>query len=156
MWCSWAIEGGGQKVFFSGDSGYGPHFAEIGERFGPFDLALMECGQYDPRWAAIHMSPEETVQAHVDVRGGTLLPVHWGAFTLALHEWNDPIRRASAEAARRDVRIISPRIGGDRRDRRRERWGDCGMVEVIEPCAQGRLCRACPAQSHLGRFILFY
>lgn len=111
LWCSWAIEGGGQKVFFSGDSGYGPHFADIGERFGPFDLALMECGQYDPRWAAIHMSPEETVQAHIDVKGGTLLPIHWGAFTLAMHDWNDPVRRASAEAARRGVRMISPRIG---------------------------------------------
>lgn len=111
LWCSWVIEGGGKKVFFSGDSGYAPHFVEIGERFGPFDLALVECGQYDPRWAAIHMTPEETVQAHIDVRGAVLLPIHWGAFTLALHDWNDPIRRASAEAARRGVRLIAPRIG---------------------------------------------
>ncbi|CAI6086869.1 MBL fold metallo-hydrolase [Cohnella sp. JJ-181] len=111
LWCSWVIEGGGSKVFFSGDSGYGPHFAEIGERFGPFDLTLVECGQYDPRWAAIHMMPEETVQAHIDVRGKALLPIHWGAFTLALHDWNDPIRRAAAEAARRGVTLLSPRIG---------------------------------------------
>ncbi|MEK0313429.1 MBL fold metallo-hydrolase [Cohnella sp. 56] len=111
LWCSWIIEGGGHKVFFSGDSGYGPHFADIGERFGPFDLTLVECGQYDPRWAAIHMTPEETVQAHIDVRGAVLLPIHWGAFTLALHDWNDPIRRASAEAAKRGVRLIAPRIG---------------------------------------------
>lgn len=111
LWCSWVIEGGGRKVFFSGDSGYGPHFAEIGERFGPFDLALVECGQYNPAWAAIHMMPEETVQAAIDVRGEALLPIHWGAFTLALHDWNDPIIRAAAEADRRGVRLIAPRIG---------------------------------------------
>lgn len=86
LWCSWLILGQETKVFFSGDSGYAPHFKEIGNKYGPFDLTLMECGQYDPRWSAIHMLPEETVQAHIDVKGELLLPIHWGAFTLALHE----------------------------------------------------------------------
>ncbi len=64
----------------------------------------MECGQYDPRWSAIHMLPEETVQAHIDVQGELLLPIHWGAFTLALHEWSDPIERVTKEANRLGVK----------------------------------------------------
>ncbi|MEC2463260.1 MBL fold metallo-hydrolase, partial [Bacillus cereus] len=103
LWCSWLILGQKTKIFFSGDSGYAPHFKEIGDKYGPFDLTLMECGQYDPRWSAIHMLPEETVQAHIDVQGELLLPIHWGAFTLALHEWSDPIERGTKEANRLGV-----------------------------------------------------
>ncbi|WP_242288781.1 MBL fold metallo-hydrolase [Bacillus cereus group sp. BfR-BA-01319] len=111
LWCSWLILGQETKVFFSGDSGYAPHFKEIGDKYGPFDLTLMECGQYDPRWPAIHMLPEETVQAHIDVKGELLLPIHWGAFTLALHEWSDPIERVTKEAQRLGVKIATPQIG---------------------------------------------
>ncbi|MGV3287205.1 MBL fold metallo-hydrolase [Bacillus wiedmannii] len=111
LWCSWLILGQETKVFFSGDSGYAPHFKEIGDKYGPFDLTLMECGQYDPRWSAIHMLPEETVQAHIDVKGELLLPIHWGAFTLALHEWSDPIERVTKEAKRLGVKIVTPQIG---------------------------------------------
>lgn len=71
----------------------------------------MECGQYDSRWSAIHMLPEETVQAHIDVKGELLLPTHWGAFTLALHEWSDPIERVTKEATRLGVKITTPLIG---------------------------------------------
>ncbi|EPZ0455809.1 MBL fold metallo-hydrolase [Bacillus sp. CD3-5] len=74
-------------------------------------LLKMECGQYDPRWSAIHMLPEETVQAHMDVKGELLLPIHWGAFTLALHEWSDPIERVTKEAKRLEVKITTPQIG---------------------------------------------
>ncbi|KMP66882.1 hypothetical protein TU69_02215 [Bacillus cereus] len=84
---------------------------EIDAKYGPFDLTLMECGQYDPRWSAIHMLPEETVQAHIDVQGELLLPIHWGAFTLALHEWSDPIERVTKEANRLGVKITTPQIG---------------------------------------------
>ncbi|KMQ00473.1 MULTISPECIES: MBL fold metallo-hydrolase [Bacillus cereus group] len=111
LWCSWLILGQETKIFFSGDSGYAPHFKEIGDKYGPFDLTLMECGQYDPRWSAIHMLPEETVQAHIDVQGELLLPIHWGAFTLALHEWSDPIERVTKEANRLGVKITTPQIG---------------------------------------------
>ncbi|GAB6431082.1 MBL fold metallo-hydrolase [Bacillus luti] len=111
LWCSWLILGQETKVFFSGDSGYAPHFKEIGDKYGPFDLTLMECGQYDTRWSAIHMLPEETVQAHIDVKGELLLPIHWGAFTLALHEWSDPIERVTKEAKRLGVNITTPQIG---------------------------------------------
>ncbi|MBT2685078.1 MBL fold metallo-hydrolase [Bacillus sp. ISL-37] len=111
LWCSWVIIGRETKVFFSGDGGYGPHFKEIGEKYGPFDLTLMECGQYDARWAAIHMLPEETVQAHQDVMGKLLIPVHWGAFTLSLHAWHDPVERAVRAAEESGVDIVTPRIG---------------------------------------------
>ncbi|REE56426.1 L-ascorbate metabolism protein UlaG (beta-lactamase superfamily) [Paenibacillus taihuensis] len=111
LWCSWVIAGERHKVFFSGDSGYGPHFKQIGDKYGPFDLTLMECGQYDERWAAIHMMPEQTVQAHMDVQGRLLIPVHWGAFTLAFHDWFDPIERAVKAAKERGVVIAAPHIG---------------------------------------------
>ncbi|MCA1055795.1 MBL fold metallo-hydrolase [Rossellomorea aquimaris] len=111
LWCSWVIKGTDATIFFSGDSGYGPHFKEIGERFGPFHLTLMECGQYDPRWASIHMLPEETVQAHQDVRGNLLIPIHWGAFTLSFHEWNDPIARVTKAGKGEGIKVITPMIG---------------------------------------------
>lgn len=111
LWCSWVVLGRTAKVFFSGDSGYGPHFRQIGDKYGPFDLTLMECGQYDKRWAAIHMLPEETVQAHLDVKGKVMIPIHWAAFQLALHDWRDPVERAVRTAARRRTKIATPRIG---------------------------------------------
>jgi len=74
-------------------------------------LTLMECGQYDERWADIHMLPEQTVQAHLDVAGKLLLSVHWAAFSLAFHSWTDPVERALKAAMECQVRITTPRIG---------------------------------------------
>ncbi|WP_048745111.1 MULTISPECIES: MBL fold metallo-hydrolase [Paenibacillus] len=111
LWCSWVVRGRHKSVFCSGDSGYGPHFKEIGDRYGPFDVAMMECGQYDASWEAIHMMPEQTVQAHLDVQANLLIPIHWGAFTLALHEWTDPIERVVAAASQQGVAIATPRLG---------------------------------------------
>ncbi|MCC3376059.1 MBL fold metallo-hydrolase [Cohnella sp. REN36] len=111
LWCSWVIVGAAARIYFSGDSGYGPHFRQIGDKYGAFDLTLMECGQYDKRWAAIHMLPEETVQAHLDVRGKLMIPIHWAAFTLALHDWRDPVERAAKAAGERRTKIATPRIG---------------------------------------------
>lgn len=111
LWCSWAIVGQESKVYFSGDSGHGPHFKEIGEKYGPFDLTLMECGQYNERWSTIHMKPEETVQAHLEVKGKLLVPIHWGAFSLALHDWTEPVERVTKRAAAEKIRISTPKIG---------------------------------------------
>ncbi|WP_419882907.1 MBL fold metallo-hydrolase [Peribacillus sp. B-H-3] len=111
LWCSWVIAGRETKVFYSGDSGYGPHFKEIGEKYGPFHLTLLECGQYDERWSAIHMMPEQTVQAHLDLGGNLLIPVHWGAFTLAFHSWTDPAERVTKAARKHRINISTPRIG---------------------------------------------
>jgi L-ascorbate metabolism protein UlaG (beta-lactamase superfamily) len=111
LWCSWVIVADNTRVFFSGDTGYGPHFAQIGDKYGPFDLTLLECGQYDPRWSTIHMLPEQTVTAHLDLRGKRMIPMHWGAFVLALHGWTEPVERVLAAGAEAGATIITPKIG---------------------------------------------
>lgn len=111
LWGSWVIENGEQKIYFSGDSGYGPHFKEIGQKFGGFDFAMMECGQYGDKWKPIHMTPEETIQASVDINTKAMMPIHWAAFTLAFHSWTDPVERASKKAAELNVPFYTPKIG---------------------------------------------
>ena len=111
LWCSWVIKSDVSAVYFSGDGGYGPHFKEIGEKYGPFDLSLMECGQYNEQWQAIHMLPEETVQAAMDVNSKRFMPIHWGAFTLSLHAWTEPVERAGVKAEELSMSMSTPRIG---------------------------------------------
>jgi len=111
LWASWIVEVGGYKFYFSGDGGYGKHFKEIGEKYGPFDFAMMECGQYNEMWADIHMMPEETVQASLDLNTKLAMPIHWGAFTLALHAWTDPIERFKESALAQNLPFIAPKIG---------------------------------------------
>ncbi|MEH7111356.1 MBL fold metallo-hydrolase [Neobacillus niacini] len=111
LWTGWVILGKKYRLYTSGDGGYGPHFNEIGEKYGPFDLTLIEGGQYDKRWAPIHMKPEESVQAHLDVKGKNMMLIHWGAFTLAYHSWTDPVERAVMAAKEQDVSLIAPKIG---------------------------------------------
>lgn len=110
LWSSWIIHGS-SKIYFSGDSGYGPHFKEIGELYGPFDFAMLECGQYNRRWETIHMMPEQTVQAAIDLNAEAMMPIHWGAFTLALHSWIDPVERVTAKADEMGVKVATPIIG---------------------------------------------
>ncbi len=111
LWASWIVMHGDSRIYFSGDGGYGPHFKEIGEKYGPFDFAMMECGQYDKRWDNIHMMPEETAQAAKDVNANWMMPIHWGAFTLALHSWTDPADRVVEAANQLGIRISTPMIG---------------------------------------------
>lgn len=111
LWCSWVIEGRDSKVFFSGDSGYGKHFSKIGEEFGPFDLTLMECGAYGKYWPNIHMRPEESLQAHIDLRGKYLLPIHWGKYNLAFHPWKEPIQLLRSRAKLSGVTVLNPLQG---------------------------------------------
>jgi L-ascorbate metabolism protein UlaG (beta-lactamase superfamily) len=111
IWSSFVLKTPGYKLFLGGDSGYEEHFKTIGERFGPFDLAILECGQYNQSWPYIHMMPEQTVTAAQDIHATTLLPVHWGKFTLSLHPWDEPIRRVTAAAAKAGLPLTTPRIG---------------------------------------------
>ncbi|TKG62575.1 MBL fold metallo-hydrolase [Prauserella endophytica] len=111
LWASWTIAGPRHRVFYSGDTGYFPGFADIGREHGPFDATLIQIGAYAPSWPDIHMLPEEGVAAHVDVRGGLLVPVHWGTFNLAPHGWTDPVDRAWKEAKARGVTMAIPRPG---------------------------------------------
>ncbi len=112
LWCSWVIETKTHKVFFSSDSGYDNHFSTIGTEQGPFDLCFVECGQYNHLWKENHMFPEESLQAFIDVNGKLMVPIHWGAFSLAPHDWRDPVERLLKEAERKNVEnIILPRLG---------------------------------------------
>ncbi|MBT2582808.1 MBL fold metallo-hydrolase [Planococcus sp. ISL-109] len=111
LWGGWVVLGQQTRFYTSGDGGYDSHFKDIGEAYGPFDIALMEGGQYDERWESSHMTPEQAVQAHIDVQGETMMLVHWAAFTLAFHGWSEPAERALPEAERLDVDLITPKIG---------------------------------------------
>ena len=111
LWSSWVIQSSTENIFFSGDSGYDSHFKEIGEKYGPFDFAMMECGQYNEMWPEIHMFPEETAQAAVDVKAKKMMPIHWGAFKLALHSWTDPVERVTKKAEELNLPLITPKIG---------------------------------------------
>ena len=111
LWGSWVIVDGERRVFFSGDSGYFDGFAEIGRRFGPFDLTLMETGAYNVQWRYVHMQPEETVRAHQDLRGGWLLPIHNGTFDLSMHPWFEPFERVLALGDERGIGIATPIMG---------------------------------------------
>ncbi|MEC3908131.1 MBL fold metallo-hydrolase [Tamlana sp. 2201CG12-4] len=111
LWCSWVIKSNQNSIFFSGDSGYNTHFKTIGNTYGPFDFAMMECGQYNKLWPLIHMMPEETVQAGIDVKAKVIMPIHWGAFKLAMHDWNDPVKRVFNKANELNIPIITPKIG---------------------------------------------
>lgn len=111
LWGGWIILSDSARLYVSGDGGYGDHFRRIGEAYGPFDITIMEGGQYDDRWSWVHMMPEEAVQAHQDVRGDKMMLAHWGALTLAYHSWQEPIERALAAAEKDDVELLTPVIG---------------------------------------------
>ncbi len=127
LWASWVIQSGDQRIFFSGDTGYFDGFKQIGERFGGFDLALMENGAYDTHWPAMHLSPEETIQAFQDLRGKVLYGVHNSTFDLAFHTWQDPLNRLAALSAARQIELATPVIGEVLtvgQPRRNQRWWD--------------------------------
>nr|MDT0657243.1 MBL fold metallo-hydrolase [Micromonospora sp. DSM 115978] len=111
QWSSWVLAGHHRRVFYTGDSGYFDGYAEIGRDHGPFDLTLIQVGAYDPAWPNIHMFPEEAVAAHLDLRGGLLVPVHWATFNLAMHSWAEPVDRLWREAKARGARLAVPRPG---------------------------------------------
>ena len=111
LWSSWAIISDIGKIYFSGDTGYGKHFKRIGDEYGPFDLALLDCGQYNDAWKYSHMIPEEGVQASLDLKASQFMPIHWGAFTLSTHDWADPVKRAFKFSEKKRLNMIYPEIG---------------------------------------------
>jgi len=112
LWVSFALRTStGYKIFLGGDGGYGPHFREIGNEFGGFDLALLEDGQYDVAWKYIHMMPEETLRAADDLRAVHLFPVHNSKFCISNHDWDAPLRTITSIAGNRQPRILTPLIG---------------------------------------------
>ncbi len=111
LWAAWIIENEESKVFFGGDSGYFDGFKKIGKKYGPFDLTLLDSAQYNVLWKDSHMTPEDAIKAHEDLKGKKYMPIHWAAFTLSTHTWTDPIERALKEARKEGVNIITPMIG---------------------------------------------
>jgi len=140
LWASWVIADADLRVFFSGDTGYFDGFRTIGERLGPFDATFIETGAYDPQWPYVHMQPEETVQAHVDLRGEWLVPIHNGTFDLAMHHWQDPFERVTGLALARGVVLSTPRMG-ERLDLAEPHRGERWWREVAESAEPPRTAR---------------
>ncbi|MDB4270764.1 MBL fold metallo-hydrolase [bacterium] len=126
LWGGWTFKTSAENIWFSGDSGYGRHFKDIGAQLGPFDFAFMESGQYNENWHQIHMYPEESVQAALDAGVTKIMPVHWGGFTLAQHSWKDPVDRFVKEAERQNISVSHPILGDihSYQENIRQRWWD--------------------------------
>lgn len=133
LWGSWVIKTPHESLFFSGDSGYFPGFRQIGQKYGPFDLAMIETGAYDRDWPAVHMTPEQSVQAHIDLKGHHMMPIHNGTFDLAFHAWYEPLERVTQAADLKGVRLSTP-IPGDILDVREPivslRWWQALMPQI--------------------------
>ncbi len=111
LWASWIVESENKNFYYSGDSGYDTHYKEIGKRYGPFDLVFMDSGQYNKRWKAVHNFPEEAVDAFQDLKGEYLLPVGWGMFTMAMHNWYDPPEQVFKFAKKKNIKLLTPILG---------------------------------------------
>jgi L-ascorbate metabolism protein UlaG (beta-lactamase superfamily) len=111
LWASWVLSGPSHRAYFAGDTGYSNSFEQIGSEHGPFDLTLMPVGAYNKAWPDIHMNPEEAVQAHLDLNGRLLVPIHWCTFRLAPHPWAEPIERLLAAADSAKVQVSVPKPG---------------------------------------------
>lgn len=111
LWASFVVKAVHHNLFISGDSGYFDGFKKIGDKYGPFDMTFIECGAYNEMWPQVHMFPEETVKAHLDLKGDVLHPIHWGTFNLALHAWFDPMKRLTVAARVKNVPVSTPVVG---------------------------------------------
>lgn len=112
LWGGWVIESKEHKIWFSGDSGYCHHFEEIGQKFGPFDIGCMECGQYNPDWPDLHMFPEQSVRAAQKAGVRLAMPIHWGGFPLSYHHtWYDPVENFTRYAEENGLDYITPPPG---------------------------------------------
>jgi len=111
LWCSWVLMNDKLKVFESGDTGYGSHFKRIREKYGDFDFCMMDCAQYSGSWHDVHMFPEEAVQAAMDMGTTKIMPIHWGAFKLSDHSWDDPAERMVTEGEKNGLTVLTPKLG---------------------------------------------
>jgi len=111
LWAGFALLSTQRRIFFSGDSGYAEHFAEIGEKYGPFDWVTLDSGQYDLRWAFVHMNPEQSAQAADDLYAKAFTPAHVGRFSISAHDWDDPFKRITAASQGRNYQLWTPQIG---------------------------------------------
>ncbi len=113
LWASWVIKSDKRNLFFSGDGGYFDGFKEIGERFGPFDVTMIETGAYNELWSDIHMLPEQSMQAHLDLKGKAMMPIHNGTFDLSIHDWYEPFEAITELAIEKNVELLTPVFGDE-------------------------------------------
>ncbi|MFI9588202.1 MBL fold metallo-hydrolase [Streptomyces sp. NPDC052236] len=116
LWASWVVAGPEHRIYHSGDTGYFPGFKDIGAEHGPFDATMIQIGAYSEYWPDIHMTPEEGIQAHLDLQGGVaqsgpMLPIHWGTFNLAFHSWAEPAEQTMLAAHAAGIASAGPRPG---------------------------------------------
>ncbi|MBC7425811.1 MAG: MBL fold metallo-hydrolase [Bacteroidia bacterium] len=111
LWMSYALKTPTTNIFIGGDSGYDSHFAEAGNMFGPFDIAILENGQYDKSWKYIHMMPEDVLKAASELKAKVLLPVHSSKFALANHAWDTPLKTITGLHHDESIKLITPKIG---------------------------------------------
>lgn len=111
LWCSWVIKSAKHSIYFSGDSGYDVHFKDIGEKYGPFDIAFMETGQYNELWREVHMLPEEAAEAFFDLKAKRYFPIHWGMFRLSIHTWYEPVEKIHQYSLEKNIPLVTPKLG---------------------------------------------
>lgn len=111
LWLSYVLQTPSMKIFLGGDSGYDVHFAGIGSKYGPFDLAILENGQYDKKWKYIHTLPNEVLKAATELKAKKVLPVHSGKFALANHTWDEPLTQLTELNKSHHIPLITPMIG---------------------------------------------
>jgi L-ascorbate metabolism protein UlaG (beta-lactamase superfamily) len=133
-------------VFFSGDTGLTPEYEEIARRLGPFDLVMLEVGAFHPAWGDIHLGPDNALEALKLLGGGSFLPVHWGTFDLAIHDWDEPAERLIELAPSLDTHLLMPMLGAPIEPSRVESvetwWRTISVLERRDPKAES-------AQEHL-------
>ncbi len=111
LWASYVIQAPTHTLYYSGDGGYDTHFAEIGKKFGPIDMAIMEDGQYDKAWRYVHLLPDQVVQATIDLKAKRIFPVHCAKFTLAKHPWDEPLEKVTQISKEHHIPVATPLIG---------------------------------------------
>lgn len=111
LWASWIVKTESNSFYFSGDSGYDIHYKEIGDKYGPFELVFMDSGQYNERWREVHNMPDEAAQAVLDLKGKAMVPIHWGMFNLAIHDWYEPVEESEKYAEKFGIKLMTPKLG---------------------------------------------
>ncbi|MFT2008852.1 MBL fold metallo-hydrolase [Pontibacter sp. 13R65] len=111
LWVSYVIKGEKKNLYWSGDTGYGEHFKEIGRKYGPFDLAFMEIDAWNKGWPNTHLFPEQVIQACQDIDAALLFPIHFSTFDLALHRWDESISVVADMASQNNIEIVTPIMG---------------------------------------------
>jgi L-ascorbate metabolism protein UlaG (beta-lactamase superfamily) len=153
LWSSFVLRGDRHGVFFSGDTGLTTEYETIRERLGPFDLVMLEVGAFHPSWGDVHLGPHNAMKAHALLGGGAFLPVHWGTFALALHDWDEPVETLLQHADKNGAALLLPRLGDPVEPHHgplvRPWWRGAGgagdtSVAVPEPVASGRMLRELP------------